>query len=117
MIAEHVRVWSIGGQMMLSDVVIAWTPLHWHWLSTAGKIRIDPVSGSDWEAAVWDDGGGDRFDWKSAPWRETRLLVLFHQIVVRDHIDPQIAHEAFLSIDEYRWGIARDVPGAEERPE
>lgn len=102
---------------MLSDVVIAWTPLHWRWHPTVGKIRVGSVSGSDWKGKYGLTEGATGIDWQSAPYREKRLFVLFHQIVVRDHLDPQIAHEAFLSIDEYRWQIARDVPGAEERPE
>ena len=33
--------------------------------------------------------------------------------VVRDGIDPQVAHRAFLAIDEYRFRIAPDTEGAE----
>jgi hypothetical protein len=32
---------------------------------------------------------------------------------VRDGIDPQAAHRAFLAIDEYRFRIAPDTEGAE----
>ena len=51
-------------------------------------------------------------------WRETtgsallaRLFIEFNTIVVRDGIDPQVAHAAFLTIDEYADTVAKDVPG------
>jgi hypothetical protein len=103
--------------MDLSEVVVAWTPLHWEWHPTAGEIRVGLASDGDWKAQFGMTEGATDIDWKSASYREKRLFVLFHQIVVRDHIDPQIAHEAFLAIDEYRRQIASDIAGAEERPE
>ncbi len=40
-----------------------------------------------------------------------QLFIDFHTIVVRDRVDPQKAHEAFLAIDEYREHISPDTPG------
>jgi hypothetical protein len=102
--------------MKLSEIVIAWTPVHWDWHPTAGQIRVGLVSDSHWKEYGLTEGATG-IDWKSASYREKRLLVLFHQIVMRDRLNPQVVHEAFLAIDEYRWQIARDVTGAEERPE
>ena len=34
--------------------------------------------------------------------RIIQMFVAFHAMVVRDGIDPQVAHTAFLEIDEYR---------------
>jgi hypothetical protein len=42
------------------------------------------------------------------------LFVLFNTLVIRDGIDPNRAHEAFLAIDEYRQTISPEIPGAEE---
>lgn len=42
------------------------------------------------------------------------LFVDFHTIVVRDGIDPSVAHEAFLAIDEYTMTISPDIPGARD---
>jgi hypothetical protein len=39
-----------------------------------------------------------------------RLFIEFHTLVVRDGIDPQAAHEAFLAVDEYRDLISPDCP-------
>jgi len=44
--------------------------------------------------------------------RLTMMLLDFHTMVVRDGIDPQVAHRAFLEIDEYRRVIAPDIEGA-----
>jgi hypothetical protein len=46
--------------------------------------------------------------------REKRLFILFHTLVVRDGIDAQGAHNAFLEIDEYRHLISPEIDGAEE---
>jgi hypothetical protein len=40
------------------------------------------------------------------------MFVAFHAMVVRDGIDPQVAHTAFLEIDEYR-AIVDGIGGAE----
>jgi hypothetical protein len=40
------------------------------------------------------------------------VFIEFHAMVVRDGIDPQEAHRAFLAIDEYRTHIAPDMDGA-----
>lgn len=39
----------------------------------------------------------------------TQVFVDFHTLVVRDGIDPQTAHKAFLKIDEYRAAISPDI--------
>lgn len=40
------------------------------------------------------------------------IFIEFNAIVVRDGIDAQDAHRAFLTIDEYRTHIAPDMSGA-----
>jgi hypothetical protein len=42
------------------------------------------------------------------------MFILFHSITVRDGVPTNLAHEAFLKIDEYRKTISPDTPGAEE---
>lgn len=41
------------------------------------------------------------------------MFITFNTIVVRDGIDPQVAHRAFLEIDEYRQRISPDMYGAD----
>lgn len=43
--------------------------------------------------------------------RQKALFIVFHTMVVRDGVDPQVAHEALMSIDEYRIMIADDISG------
>ena len=45
--------------------------------------------------------------------RVARLFIDFQTLVVRDGLDPQAVHRAFLAIDEYRFRIAPDTEGAE----
>jgi hypothetical protein len=42
------------------------------------------------------------------------MFILFNTITVRDHVDVEAAHNAFLAIDEYRQTISPDTKGAEE---
>jgi hypothetical protein len=44
-----------------------------------------------------------------------QIFIDFHMIVLRDGVDVQAAHRAFLKIDEFRGSIAPDIPG--EDPE
>ena len=73
-------------------------------------------SGSDWIKPTYSRTGGAAFvavrkmtGLKS----ELRLFVEFQTLVVRDGIDPQEAHKAFLVVDEYRKLIAPDIVGAD----
>ena len=43
-----------------------------------------------------------------------RLMRDFNTLVVRDGLDPMTVHQAFLVIDEYRFHISPDCPGAEQ---
>src|SRR3954447_6393890 len=40
------------------------------------------------------------------------IFIHFHTLVVRDGIDVQAAHKAFLAIDEYHERISPDIEGA-----
>ncbi len=69
-----------------------------------------------WSTAYALTGGACHSTYHSMPeWQRIAMLFIeFHTLVVRDKIDPQAAHEAFLAIDEYRQKIALDIPGAEK---
>jgi hypothetical protein len=98
------------------ECMIAWTsPDDEYFTDTAGKIEIGP----------WPDktGWSDRYCYTtgacemslheaSADGRIMQLFLDFNAIVVRDGINPQEVHKAFLKIDEYRQHIAPDMDGA-----
>jgi len=46
--------------------------------------------------------------------RMLMMFIDFNTIVVRDKVDAQVAHRAFLAIDEYRKLISPDMEGAEQ---
>ena len=104
--------------MKQTEAIIAWTPLRWAELKpeTAGQVVVLPApdvaevakrymmragASSSALAALSDEA------------RIARLFIDFQTLVVRDGIDPQVAHRAFLAIDEYRFRIAPDTEGAE----
>ena len=93
--------------MKLLDAGIGWNP------------ETDQV-----EVGQWPDytGWSDRYTHTNgacAPAQDAadmRLLMLFinfNTLVVRDKVDPQSAHRAFLVIDEYRHLVSPDTPGAD----
>lgn len=96
--------------LKIDDWMVAWTP-------HTNRIEVGP----------WPDETG----WSDAPryaftsgccyverhrmttaMKVAMMFIDFHTIVVRDGIDPQLAHRAFLNIREYRLRISPDINGA-----
>jgi hypothetical protein len=82
---------------------------------TRGQIKIGPLlSKGD---PNWPDcyafTGGAAFIKQRTNKGDTllaQLFIDFHTIVVRDGIDPLVAHRAFLAIGEYREAMSPDCP-------
>ena len=94
--------------MKAVDAMIAWTP------GTGDvKVGMHPDE-TEWSRGLTFTDGACYSEWSNAPdtARLAMLFIAFHTLTVRDGIDPQAAHKAFLAIDEYRRAIAPDVPGA-----
>ena len=109
--------------MRMREAMTAWTPNREPWAEdekTRGSVKIGPLlnGGSDWTEPYSFTGGAAYTRQRDAGALEGALwaLIEFHTMVVRDKIDPQTAHEAFLAIDDYRWIISEDIKGAEEQP-
>ena len=65
----------------------------------------------DWTAPYAYTGGG-AYTKTRALRRDASALMLFidfADMVVRDGIDPLVAHRAFMAVDEYREGVAEDT--------
>lgn len=95
--------------------MIAWTP--------ATKIWSDHPTAGQIEVGVWPDktGWSDRYAFTTGScwigrrnWsfdeQVAQLFIDFHTCVVRDHIDPLIAHREFNKISEYRESISQYSP-------
>ncbi|SDA14862.1 hypothetical protein SAMN02799622_01221 [Methylobacterium sp. UNC378MF] len=100
------------------DAIIAWTPARWAELKpdTAGQVVVLPAPDTAGEAKRYMMRAGASSSAMAALSEEariSRLFIDFQTLVVRDGIDPQAAHRAFLAIDEYRFRIAPDTEGAE----
>jgi hypothetical protein len=109
--------------MKAHDALIAWTPVHTtHRPKTIGQVKVGPLlhdGGEDWSKLFAFTGGAaqvDRRKWRGAK-SVAQVFIEFHTLVVRDGIDPQVAHKAFLVIDEYAEAISPDIPGAREPSE
>jgi hypothetical protein len=114
--------------MKAHEAMIAWTPARFsqpnapYW-NTRGQVKVGPLLHTD-------DGGNRDRDWTKgfaytggAAFTDRRklrgdasakmLLVDFVDMVVRDGIDPLVAHRAFMAIDEYRNSVAEDTARVE----
>jgi len=110
--------------MKASEALIAWTPKTdvWDGDPRQGRIQVGKLlrdDERDWTSPYAYTGGAaytvvrDMKGWQSIG----MLFIEFHTIVTRDGLDPAVAHEAFLKIDEYRQRISPDIDGAEDIPE
>lgn len=100
------------------ETIIAWTPARWAELKpeTAGQIVVLPVpdeAGTSKHFMMRAGASSSALVALSEEARIARLFIDFQTIVVRDGLDPQEVHRAFLAIDEYRFRIAPDTEGAE----
>jgi len=100
------------------EAIIAWTPARWAELrpETAGQIVVLPAPDTEGAAKRYIMHAGASSSALAAlsdEARIARLFIDFQTIVVRDGLDPQVVHRAFLAIDEYRFRIAPDTEGAE----
>lgn len=104
--------------MKQRDAIIVWTPARWAELrpETAGQVAVLPLSEAAGAAKRYMMRAGassSALQAMSEEARIARLFIDFQTLVVRDGLDPQAVHRAFLAIDEYRFRIAPDTEGAE----
>ena len=110
--------------MRYRDCIIAWQPV-----DGFRSLRSEAPEGSI-EVGPHPDrvGWSDRYSmtsggcWlQSKKWTSMRaalqVMLDFNGIVVKGKLDPQVVHREFLKIDEYRFHIARDTPGAADWPD
>lgn len=110
--------------MKAKDALIAWTPNfdHEDGNPTKGQVRVGPLledGDPDWTYGYSMTGGAAYTARRDmSEWEQIAMVFIEWQTMVFGYkIDPAVAHEAFLAIDEYRQRIALDLPGAEETPQ
>lgn len=106
--------------MKYADALIAWTPGDDNCLlpgqeHTRGTVKVGRLLKTgqpDWTDPYAFTGGAAYTHVRDAR-GDTALACLFIEfqtIVVRDKIDPAVAHKAFWQIEEYRNACASDCP-------
>lgn len=103
--------------MKYKDCLIAYTPAWDESSQTKGQIKVGYCPDEDgWsDAYSYTTGGVFTNRQKMDHWQQVSMMFAdFHAAVVRDGVDPQDVHKAFLAIDEYRKVISPDIKGAEE---
>lgn len=109
--------------MKYADAYIAWSPgkgSGWWRTDTKNpgtvKVVYRPMQ-SGWDDGFLFTGGACYKVVQEAKGDDAvaRLFIEWHHIVLRDRVDPEVAHQAFLAIDEYRDALAADIPGSTAR--
>lgn len=98
------------------EALIAWTPVGFD-KKTDGMVAVGHLVGKyepDWTAPYAYTGGAAYIDVRNMSGNESlaKIFIDFHSMIVRDGIDPQVAHKAFLNIDEYAKHISPDIEGS-----
>jgi hypothetical protein len=98
--------------MKITDADVVWVPAGRH---EAPTIRVERHE-SNWQRTPDDRWmpAATAFDFGRKGDPLLSLFILFNTVTVRDGIDVQAAHRAFLAIDEYRKTISPDIEGADE---
>ena len=103
----------------LEKAMILWTPRGTteRYKSTEGAVEIiqHPGRPGGRSSQFQRSYGVCNFpDWRDPEERLLRLFMAFNTLTVRDGMDPEITHRAFLAISEYRQAISPDQFGATE---
>lgn len=92
-----------------TETSVAWTPSDWRGRDeTRGRVILAPVPprSAVTPFAMWDYIARPGMSEAEVL---ASLFIRFHSMVVRGGIDPIVAHEAFLGVDEYRAAISPDI--------
>lgn len=95
--------------MKFTEAMIVWTP-------KTSDVRVGPwPDKTGWSKGCRMSVGACFSETHAMSPEEIRFRVLadFHTIVVRDKVPVEVAHKAFLILDEYRGAISIDTPGAD----
>lgn len=96
-------VTSFEGDVPLAEALILWEA------DAEPPVRVLRLGMDDRRYSNSQGSCTSPWELMGPAWRLTRLLALFHEIVVADKIDPARAHEAFLCIPEYRRAVCPDT--------
>lgn len=106
--------------MKASEALIAWTPAHCKedFSETAGRVNVGHLirdGESDWARPYLNTGGAAFIGVRRLTGSDAvaQVFITFHELVVRDGIPPEDAHQAFLAIDDYASHLAPDTLGSE----
>jgi hypothetical protein len=109
--------------MKLADADIVWTPVYPADVCTRDEVPDQGMVRIERHSSGWKRTRGDRWmpagdfsngNGKTADLQLLAMFVTFNTITVRDGVDVQVAHQAFLAIDEYQQHISPDMEGADD---
>jgi len=104
----------------IDNWMVGWNPLGCGLTARdkSGAVMVGPWPdyGGRWSREYAFTTGCCELDRHNVPidQKVAQLFIDFHSMVVRDGIDPQVAHREFLKIDEYRRRISPDIKGAQQ---
>ncbi|MDB5432517.1 MAG: hypothetical protein JWP35_3633 [Caulobacter sp.] len=106
--------------MKAKDALIGWTPddMFRPDEPTAGQVLVTrlPKPGEDDPICPFLCAGGAALEERRtmSGWKQIAMVFIdYHALVAGDGIDPEVAHDAMLEIDEFRRFMAQDIAGSE----
>lgn len=104
----------------LEEYIVCWTPVKWGSSPDSepvpGAVVVDRLGSETYWDRRYRMTSGMCYQMRHKMSRDQKIMMMFidfHTCVVRDGIDPQVAHREFLKIDEYRRRISPDISGAD----
>jgi hypothetical protein len=99
-------------KMYFQQVAIGWTPGDDTHDGEVDVIAINELGRAEWFDRHPMSTGGFREDLSrvepGSEQAKLAVLVTFHMLTVRDEVNPQKVHEAFMDINEYRDAVVSD---------
>jgi hypothetical protein len=110
--------------MRYKDCIIAWEPNAGPMAgvrsrgAAPGEVEVGPhPDGDGWSRRYAMTITGGMFRKCSAMRAAMQCFLEFNTLVIREGLDPAKVHDQFLKIDEYRFHMSRETPGADDWPE
>lgn len=105
----------MADRFTIDNWMVAWNPAEGHARGPSGSVLVGPWP----DRTRWSDRYLFTTGCCEIPRHQftidqkiAQLFIDFHTLVVRDGVDPQVAHREFLKIEEYRRRISSDISGA-----
>lgn len=93
--------------MNLTNTMVCWNPDSTEIALVPWPDRVGASDNYDFTEGACDS----KYDRKNFEHRKMLVFILAMQMIIRDNMPPNLVHSVLLSLEEYKDGLADDVPG------